>query len=75
MYNMSVISVRVPKEVKDKLRKYGINLSKEIRGFLLKRVEEIEREEALKEILKILEAVPTTEKGYATRSVREDRDR
>ena len=45
-----VISVRVPKELKEKLRKYRIDWSKEIRRFLEERVRILEFLEMLDDI-------------------------
>ncbi|NJE55614.1 hypothetical protein [Thermococcus sp. 21S9] len=71
---MAVISVRVPDELKEKMKKYNINWSEEIRRFIELRVMEIEREKLLDEIDSFLENVPELPKGKATKLVRGDRD-
>ena len=43
-----VVSVRVPRQLKEKLEKYGINVSELVRKKLAEEVEEIEREEIRK---------------------------
>jgi len=45
-----VISVRVPKWLKEKLERYGLNVADIIRKRLLEEVERIEREELEKEL-------------------------
>ncbi len=52
VYNIvsDVISVRVPKELKEKIRKYGIDWSKEIREFLEERIRALELLEVLNNI-------------------------
>ena len=46
----TVISVRVPKWLKEKLERYGLNVTDIIRKRLLEEVERIEREELEKEL-------------------------
>ena len=46
----AVISVRVPKWLKEKLEKYGLNVADIIRKRLLEEVEKIEREEIEKQL-------------------------
>ena len=46
----TVISVRVPKWLKEKLERYGLNVADIIRKRLLEEVERIEREELEKEL-------------------------
>jgi post-segregation antitoxin (ccd killing protein) len=43
-----VVSVRIPRQLKEKLEKYGINVSELVRKKLAEEVEEIEREEIRK---------------------------
>lgn len=42
------MSVRIPRQLKEKLEKYGINVSELVRKKLAEEVEEIEREEIRK---------------------------
>jgi len=37
MYNMEVITFRIPKEIKSKMKELNINWSKEIREFIIKK--------------------------------------
>jgi len=73
---MSVVSVKVPRWLKEKMDKYRerVNWPEELRKLLIAKVEELERLEALQEALKILEKTPFFPKGTASALVREDRD-
>ena len=71
-----VISVRVPRALKEKIEKYGINVSSVVRDFLEKYVEELE----LKELSSRLEGLKVRLAGKIDPKliaglVREDRSR
>ncbi len=71
-----VVSVRVPDEVKrwmDMLRG-EINWSKEIREFIIRRIEEVRRRRVLDEAVDFIKTLPEAPRGTANRLVREDRD-
>ncbi|MGQ4891328.1 MAG: hypothetical protein ACP6IP_02460 [Candidatus Njordarchaeia archaeon] len=72
----TVFSFRVPRELKKKMDKFKgkVKWSKEIREFIERRLEELAREEALEKVDKIIEKLPTLEKGTVSKLVREDRD-
>jgi hypothetical protein len=73
---MSVVSVRVPRELKEKMRKYRdkINWSEEIRRFIENKILEAERENTLSKLEELIKQLPTVASGTAARYVREDRD-
>jgi len=73
---MSVFCVRIPKEIKEKMDKYRdrVTWSEEIRRFIEKRIKEIEREEALNRVRRMLEKMPIQPEGSISSIVREDRD-
>jgi len=73
---MAVVSVKVPKWVKERMRAYSevVNWPAEIRSLIIARIEEIERIRAVKEAVKLLEAIPPAARGTAETLVREDRD-
>ena len=73
---MSVVSVKIPKRVKEKMKEYGdvVNWPEEIRGSIIAKIEEVERSRALEEAIKLLEGIPSTPRGTARSLVREDRD-
>ena len=73
---MSVVSVKVPKWVKEKMRTYAgtVEWPEEIRKLLIAKVEELERVRAVEDAVKLLETIPTAPKGTFKTLVREDRD-
>jgi len=73
---MSVVTVRVPRELKEKMQKYKsrINWSDEIRKFIENKVLEIEREEVFARLDNLIRRLPQTPRGTAEKYLREDRD-
>lgn len=72
---MSVLTIRVKPQIKEKMKKYDIKWSKEIRFYIEQRLAEEERRRTLMKISQDLNKIPRTEKGFSVKSVREDRDR
>ena len=70
---MSVVSVRVDKRVKERLERSGIEVSKEVKKHLEDLAWQLELNERLKRWEKFLHDTPPSKRGYAARSVREDR--
>jgi len=72
----AIISVRVPKELKEKMNKFKnrIKWSKEIREFIEKKIIELMRESVVESANRYIEKLPEIPKGTAVRYVREDRD-
>lgn len=77
MYYVSVVSVRVPRELKERMDALRgvVNWSEEIRAFIERRVAELEQERAIEELERLVEKLPPSPRGLALRYVREDRDR
>ncbi|GAB6134985.1 type II toxin-antitoxin system VapB family antitoxin [Thermococcus prieurii] len=71
---MAVISVRVPDELKEKMKKYNINWSEEIRRFIATRINEEEKKRTLEIMHELLAGGTPAKAGTAKRYVREDRD-
>ncbi|MGB9716968.1 MAG: hypothetical protein ACPL4E_00805 [Thermoproteota archaeon] len=73
---MSVVSVKVPRWVKEKMKQYGnvVNWPEEIRKSILARLEELERRQAVEEAVKLLEKVKPAPVGTAASMVRNDRE-
>jgi len=71
-----VISVRVPRRLKEEMDKLGgdVNWSEEIRRFLEERVRELRRKRVLEEARRVIERLPEASRGTAAGYVREDRD-
>lgn len=72
---MSVITIRVPRKVKEKLKKYNVNVSETVRKVLDERIEELERkdlEQKLEEVKERLGGKMNPE--LLAKLVREDRE-
>lgn len=74
---MAVVSVKVPKWVREKMKAYGevVEWPEEIRRLIIAKIEELERIRAVEKAIKLLEQIPPAPKGTAEALVREDRDR
>lgn len=68
-----VVSIRIPRDLKRKMKEIEINWSEEIRAFIEERVREHTRIKKLKEIDEMLSGI-ATHKRCAAGYVREDRD-
>jgi len=70
------VSFRIPKELKRKMDELRgiVNWSEEVRKFLESRVREYEQLKAIEELERLIESIPSSPKGTASRYVREDRD-
>lgn len=73
---MSVVSVKVPREVKVKMDslKNVVDWPKEIREFIIMKIEEFERIRNVEVVENILKDMPKQPKGSISRLVREDRE-
>jgi post-segregation antitoxin (ccd killing protein) len=71
---MSVITIRIPRELKEKMRKININWSEEMRKFIARRIDEEVRRKQIEEAIAMLKESGSVEKGFAEKSVRENRD-
>jgi len=71
---MSVISVRIDKRIKEILERAGVNISYEVKKFLEDLAWQIEVKSRINRLDKILSKVPPAEKGFSSKSVREDRE-
>jgi hypothetical protein len=70
---MAVITVRVPRELKEAMEKLDVNWSEEIRRFIARRVDELRRRR-LEDAITVLRETEGVERGFAEKAVREDRD-
>ena len=70
----TVISVRIRREVKERLEEAGINIAKEVREYLENLAWKIRVREKMGEWEEILSRVKPSEEGFSARSVREDRE-
>jgi len=69
-----VISVRVSEEVKRELEEAGINIAEAVREYLEELAWKARVKRTIKKWDELLVGVEPSEKGFAARSVREDRD-
>jgi predicted transcriptional regulator len=70
----TVVSVRIKKEIKELLEKENVNINEEVKKFLEELASKIKMRKYIAEWDKILENVKPSEKGFAERSIREDRE-
>ena len=69
-----VVSVRIKKDVKAKLEEEGINVEASIKDYLAQRAKQIEFRKKVQEWKSFIEKnVKPSKKGFAVKSIREDR--
>jgi len=74
---VSVVSFKVKREIKERMEKFKdkINWAEELRGFVVKKIRELEARERMEMVVRELEEVPVhAPQGFSKASVREDRD-
>ncbi len=72
-----IVAIKVPRELKERMRRLRdrVDWPSEIRRFIEERIRELEAEENLREVTEILrKAKGGVEAGFASSSVREDRE-
>ena len=74
MVQTTVVTTRIKKEIKEALEKAGVNIPSVIREHLEELVCKLQLKEQPEELGKLLEKVKPSEPGFATKSVREDRE-
>jgi len=70
----SVISVRVPREVKEILEEGGVDINREVRAFLEELAWKIKLKRHIEKWDRLLAGVEPSPEGFAVGSVREDRE-
>jgi len=70
----TVISVRIKEEIKKELEKHGIDIGQEIKKFLEELYIKVKAKEYVNKWIEELKYVKPSEKGFSTKSVREDRE-
>ncbi|WP_297490188.1 hypothetical protein [Thermococcus sp.] len=71
---MAVISIRIPDDLKAKMKELDINWSEEIRRFIERKIREEDKERALRKMHELLVGGTPSERGTGRKYVREDRD-
>jgi antitoxin component of RelBE/YafQ-DinJ toxin-antitoxin module len=74
MVQTTVITTRIKKEVKEVLERAGINIPAVIKTYLEELAWKLQLSVETEEMRKLLENVKPSEKGFAEKSVREDRE-
>ncbi|MCJ7425308.1 VapB-type antitoxin [Candidatus Bathyarchaeota archaeon] len=74
MVQTTVVTTRIKKEIKEALEKAGVNISSVIREHLEELTWKLQLKEQTEKLRKLLEKVKPSEPGFATKSVREDRE-
>jgi hypothetical protein len=69
-----VYSIRIDKSLREEMENYNIRWSEEIEKYIAKRIEELKKEEILREVENKLKGIKGGEPGEASRLVRENRD-
>ncbi len=69
-----VVSVRVPRRVKEELERAGVNVAEEVRRYLEALAARERRRRLMEEWERLLEEAEPSPGGFAAGSVREDRD-
>ena len=71
---MSVISVRVDKKAKRTLEEAGVDITAAIKKMIEEMAWDIERKKRVERLNRLTAKLAPAERGFATKSVREDRD-
>jgi antitoxin component of RelBE/YafQ-DinJ toxin-antitoxin module len=74
MVQTTVITTRIKKEIKEVLERAGINIPGVIKAYLEDLAWKLQLSEETEEMRKLLANVKPSEKGFAEKSVREDRE-
>jgi len=70
----TVISVRIKKEIKEELEKHGVDIDQEVRKFLEELYLKVKAKEYINKWIEDLKDVKSSEEGFSSNSVREDRE-
>jgi len=71
----TIISVRINEKIKEELEKHGIDINQEIRKFLEELYIKVKAKEYVNKWIEDLKDIKPSEKGFSTKSIREDRER
>ncbi|MEW6214457.1 MAG: hypothetical protein AB1478_04520 [Nitrospirota bacterium] len=71
---MKIVAVRVPEEIKKKMKDTPVDWSEYLRQAIEMRIHQEEQKKVLQEVKALLKKIPKSPKGTAARSIREDRD-
>ena len=74
MSSHATVSVKVPRQVKDKMEKLGIKWGPVLRHAIELELERAERQKAVDAVLQLAERAPKTENNTAAKLIREMRE-
>lgn len=70
-----VVSVRIKRETKESLEREGIDVEKTVKDFLIQRAAQIKLRKTVERLARSIKRnVKPSKRGFAVKSVREDRD-
>jgi predicted DNA-binding protein len=72
---MKIVAVRVPEEIKKRMKEVPEDWSKYLRDAIEDRIRKEDQKKLVKRIDRIMSGVPRPPKGTGAKSIREDRDR
>ncbi|MEK6680337.1 MAG: hypothetical protein AABY79_00030 [Nitrospirota bacterium] len=72
---MKIVAVRVPEDIKKKMKDIPEDWSRYIRNAIEERIHKEEQKRLLKQLYKITRPFPSPQRGTGAKSIREDRDR
>lgn len=72
---MKIVAVRVPDEIKKKMKDVPEDWSEYLRNAIRARLKKEDQKKLLKRVDRIMNGVPRPPKGTGLKSIREDRDR
>lgn len=71
---MSIITIRVPRKVKEKLKKYNVNVSETVRKVLDECLEELERKDLEEKLEQVKRLGDKMDPELLAKLIREDRE-
>lgn len=71
---MKIVAVRVPEEIKKKMREIPEDWSGYLRKAIEDRIDLEKNKKILQDLRKLWKGMPKTPKGFSAKSIREDRD-
>jgi len=71
---MKIVAVRVPEEIKKRMKEVPEDWSVYLRKAIEDRIQREKNKKALEDLKKLWKRMPKTPKGFGAKSVREDRD-
>ena len=75
MKKMRMITIRIPEELKEEMKKYDVNWSEVVRKAIEEKIRSIRMEEALEKIREVRRRSKPVKKGELDAWIREDRGR